>query len=385
MANHNVTASPQTSQTRLAGNVRCVQCSDGPAIHALLSAGRISRMPELQHWLKRWQWATWDNPFRNDRPAGWVVLDHNRIIGHLGAVYAPFIDHGSNRTAMIAVVPVVDATKSNGNADIAIQQLAQAFFAGSDNCVPIITAADPQFAAAFIRSGCHAIEWTRQRWRMPANITQMIQTIHGGKHRLLSNLFATAVGRRTTHWLENVYRRLGRLPRIPVPTGCRMEITTPRLANDHCLMNERSNQGATIGIDRSPAYLRWRYAEHPEHQHIRVVMIRNSDEHPIAAAIVYIEEMPGRRIAYIEDLEVADNRRDLLHTLMAAALRTAIETGAQLLITTAGRYGLDQLYAEFGFRLQRRRGPAVLIDPSRVSCNAETLQTNFELWHGGLF
>ena len=71
-------------------HLREVEPADGQAVHALLTANIPGVLEDRGRWLRRWQWQYWDNPFRADRPAGWVLTDGDHIVGHLGAVYVPF-------------------------------------------------------------------------------------------------------------------------------------------------------------------------------------------------------------------------------------------------------------------------------------------------------
>ncbi|MDM8008192.1 MAG: hypothetical protein QUV05_18795, partial [Phycisphaerae bacterium] len=164
---------------------RPVRPEDAVSLHKLLVAELPDIPADHQRWLARWNWQYRDNPFRQDRPAGWVLADGERVVGHLGAVYVPVIAAGRSAVGVIGADYVVsqDALKAGGT--FAGLQLAQAFFEGTSACLHMATTANEKTGAVFGRFGCRPVDWTREFFRASTSLVQQIRTCRGGANRVV--------------------------------------------------------------------------------------------------------------------------------------------------------------------------------------------------------
>lgn len=380
-----------------AGNVgiRAVERGDGPALHALLTASIPDVLPDRARWLARWEWQYWQNPFRKDRPAGWVFADADRILGHLGVVYLP-MRIGDRRVSGVVGADYAVAEKFLARGGMfAGLELAQKLFTDCGDCVVMATTANEKTGVVFGRFGGRAVEWTREFWRAPATLGQQIRSCRGGDNRALRRMMTGHTGQWFSRVMTAGYKLTRHLPAIPIPQGCRLEIAEPRLARD---LGDLSQQMAgptnCLCVDRSQDYLDWRYGRHPERKHMRVLTVCDVGGSPLAAAMVFHEQRHDRHVCYVEEMMVMPHRSDILRTLLCAALRLAYQHGSEYLVTSPGQRAIRDVFWELGFEDRARSAPAVVVCiPTSVASVASSASnatfTSFddhlEFWHGMMF
>ena len=399
--------------------LRPVEPKDAEAIHALLVAAIPDVLADRQRWLSRWVWQYWDNPYRRDRPAGWVLVDGDLIVGHLGAVYVPLRVGSGRATGVVgADYAVAEGAIARGSVFAGLQ-LAEAFFSAAEDCVAMATTANEKTAAVFSRFGCEPIAWTREFWRARANLTQQIRACHGASSRIARRLLSGPAGSIISGVLGRCYRRLRHQPAIPIPAGCRLETTMPQLAGDLGWLWEgfawsgavpnaggptgagneggdarrvESDRAGVVGIDRAQSYLDWRYARHPERDNIRVLVVRDGDGQPTGTAVVFLDERETRRIAFVEELIALPDRMEVVRTLLCSALRLACDHEADYVVTTTGRPAIRHVFRELGFESRARSAPAVVIQPTPTSFapgpdarHGESIAEHLDFWHGEMF
>jgi len=382
--------------------LRTVEPADGDAIHALLVASIAGVLGDRGRWLRRWHWRCWDNPYRRDRPAGWVLVEHDRVVGHLGAVYVPLRVGPDRKAGVVAADYAVDQTATARGGIFAGLELARAFFeAAGDTVCPMATTANEKTGAVFSRFGCQAVPWTRELWRAPVTLTQQIRTFHGVTSRVARRLLLSPAGALMTRLAGRFYQITHHRPGVPIPQGCWLETTVPQLAWDLGVLFERANAARVtaaaddsllpvpFGIDRATDYLHWRYSRHPERDNIRVLMIRGREGRPIGGVVLFCEDRGTQRLVFVEDLIVLPDRPDVVRSLLCAALRLAADHQADFLVTTTGRCELRPLFWELGFESRARSAPAAVIRCQQASDNDQpptlTLDDRLELWHGAMF
>jgi hypothetical protein len=401
-----------TSQTKL----REVQPADAEQVHRLLRRQLPDVLDDLHRWQARWQWQTWNNPYRGGRPAGWVLIDRGEIAGHLGAVYLPMRLGPERVTAVVGTDYAVDEAGAARGGVFAGLQLAEAFFEAASGCLAMATTANEKTGAVFGRFGCRPVPWTQELWRAPATLQQQIRTCLGGTSRLMRRALTGWARPVVGGFLHAYYDRLNHLPAIPIPANSRLETTVPRLAgdlgwiwegfvhgraaaaNDEDLAEREAvseppaaaSSPMVVSVDRTQAYLNWRYGSHPEREHIRVLAVRDREGPPAAAMIVFLEQRADRRIALVEELLTLPHRRDALVTLFCAAVGLACDHGMDVLLTTPGRPDLRGLFWELGFESRARSAPALVMhSPEAVLPRSITFPTSFEnnldFWHGEMF
>lgn len=384
--------------------LRPVQPADADRIHQLLLSTLPDVLPDRRRWRARWLWQYWDNPFRLNRPAGWVLEEADKIVGHLGAVHVPLRIGQERGTGMIgsdyAVAP--EALRDGGA--FAGLRLAQALFQESGDHVVLATTANEQTGAIFGRFGCRPVEWTREFWRAPATMTQLVRACRGSSSRLARWLLSGFPGSAVAGLLGWSCAVLRHQPAIPLRLGCRLEITMPcspcplgmlygQLVGGHVVLAETPMHAglwpAHFGIDRSQDYLDWRYVHHPERENIRILSVSDGSGQLLGSAIVFLDMHAPRRIAAVEEIVVRPDRPDVWHTLFCTALQLARAHDMEYLVTTTGRLSLRGLYWELGFHSRSRNAPAALIlkspkcRPSRSL--PEPLEEYYEFWHGEMF
>lgn len=387
-------------------HIRPVSPQDGPAIHDLLRRTFDDVLDDRDRWLARWRWRCWDNPCRGDRPAGWVLAEGGQILGHLGAVYLPWRSAGERVTAVVgADYAVSDEAIARGNLFIGLELAQQLFTACRDDIV-MATTANEKTGAVFGRYGCRPIGWTKEFWRAPATLDQLIRSCYGAENRLwrglLSGTGRTAMLKAATF----CYRRFKRRPAMPMPAGCRLETTMPRLAVGKRAMwegliagrdEDSPGKAAAVeapsrwGIDRTREYFEWRYLRHPERANFRVIVVRDAEDRPIGAAIVFREKRGQQRLMYVEELLVAPGRLDVVRSLLCAALRAACQHKADYLVTTTGHQAIRSVFWELGFESRARNAPAAVAQftpasaPLTADANVSVPDDAIEFWHAQMF
>lgn len=383
--------------------IRPVQPEDAPEVHAVLTACLPDVLPDRDRWLARWQWQYWDNPHRQGRPAGYVLADNARILGHLGVVYLPL------RVGDMHVMGVVGADYAVCEEGLAragvfaALELAERFFTDCRDCIVMATTANEKTGAVFGRYGCRPVNWTREFWRASTSLPQQVRTCCGGTHRVVRRaLRSRHFGPLFTRMMVAGWKAMGQWPAIPIRRGCWLETTVPQLARDlgqlwesiwagelsRAVKAESAHQHC-LALHRSQAYLDWRYAHHPERDHIRVLVVRNAAGRPLGAAMLFREKRADRHIVYVEDLLVPRHDREVIRTLLCAALRLAHQGGAEYLMTSPGHLGIRDLYWELGFEDRARNAPAAVIAmPAAVTTGSpqpELMEDGLEFWHGMMF
>ena len=406
-----VVRSTGSSQSSSGLSLRPVGPEDAEAVHDLLVASIPDVLADRSRWLARWRWQYWDNPYREDRAAGWVLADGDRIVGHLGAVHIPLrVDEERVSGVIGADYAVADDAITRGGMFAGLQ-LAEAFFTAARGGVALATTANENTGAVFARFGCRPVAWTREFWRAPATLAQQIRVCCGATSRVARALLRGRAGPVVSGVLGWYCRRFDHRPAVPIPPGCHLETTVPQLAGDlgwiwegfawsvadagFALPDEvqTGRRSAGVGqvegsglssIDRCQVYLEWRYSRHPERENIRVLVVRDRDGQPTGAAVVFFDERGGRLTAFIEELIVLPDRMDVARTLLCAAVRLACDHEADRVVTTPGRRAIRHLFWELGFECRARSAPAVVIQlPGGPA--AEKLDGHLNFWHGEMF
>ncbi|HRR86837.1 MAG TPA: hypothetical protein P5316_17655 [Phycisphaerae bacterium] len=366
---------------------RPVRAEDAVSLHRLLVAELPDIPADFPRWLARWNWQYRDNPFRRDRPAGWVLADGEQVVGHLGAVYVPVGARGRFVIGAIGADYVVsqDALKAGGT--FVGLQLAQAFFDGTSGCLRMATTANEKTGAVFGRFGCRPAEWTREFFRAPTGLVQQIRTCRGGANRIVRRLMMGPLGLVGRSVLAAAYGLCGHRPALPIAPGCRLDIGMAPLILEAASLHGRTAP-VGFGIARSREYLDWRYVRHPESANIRALLVRRPEGEVIGAAVVFLDRQDGRRIAYLEELTVATGDEAAMHTLVCAALRLAGDHKSHYLVCTAGRSDLRGRFWEYGFESRARSAPALVIgglEQQAGSASDDSLIAAAVFHHGDMF
>lgn len=384
--------------------VRPVEPSDAPAVHRLLVASLPDVLADRDRWLARWRWQYWDNPYRQDRPAGFVLTDGSQVYGHLGAVYVPLC-LGDARAAGVIGADYVVAPEAValGGAFVALE-LVQKLVSACPGAVLMATTANEKTGAVFSRFGCKAVDWTRGFWRASTGLSQQVRTCCGGRSRLFRRALSGQVGRLTSPLAVAGFRAAGRLPAIPIARGWSLDTLAAACAPELAplwerIRSERTTAGdagssnsamAGLCVRCEPEYLDWRYARHPERDRISVQMLRDADRRPLAAAVLFADERADRTVTYLEEMICRASDRTSLRTLLCAALRLAAAGGAEYLVTAPGEFALRNVYWELGFEERARNAPAVVVGWPDASaggaCETRGFTTDrLEFWHGMMF
>ncbi|MHC4441967.1 MAG: hypothetical protein ACYTF1_11895 [Planctomycetota bacterium] len=380
-------------------SVRPVQPADSDGLYQLWCSGRTHTPEDRQSWFDNWCWKYWKNPFRKDAPAGWVLVDGDRIIGHLGAVYVPFRIDDYRTTA---VIPTDYVSLDDPHAEA---NLVEAFLTSVDECVTMACTNNDQLRTLFEQSGCQILNRTGEFQVALTDMKQQIRTFGGAGGWVIRQLFCGLGGKVLSSVWAGGYRLLGRRPAIRIPHGCRLETTTCRLACNWGSFHERIYQSRSpnnmqhpprdthvVGIDRTEAYMDWRYADNPRQENLHVLMVRDNQGDPIGALVIYIDGDHGPPIAYVQELMVIPSRDEVVNTLLCAALVLADEHGAGSLVTATGRPENRPILDKLGFQPPNGPGPAIFIqlqenpsDNPIGHMGAEYLDRHLELCHGEIF
>lgn len=370
--------------------LRLATREDAPGIHALLSAGLRDTLADPELWEAQWRWQCWDNPFREGRPAGWVMTEGERLVGHLGVVYVPWRAGGRRSLgAIVSCYCVAPDAAARGGVLLGLQ-LAQAFFdsAQATGCVPLAASANEKTGAVFARFGCRPVTWTREFYRVPADLPNEIRACWGARSRIARRLLTATPMRPLIGWIERVYARCGLRPRLPLPPGCALEEggDIADWSAPLARLDEPCDASGS-GVERSAAYLEWRYGRQPERERIRLLALRNAREDILGAAIVFCDERTDRRLAIVEDVIAPVNRPDVVRALLCAALRLAAQRCLDGLTTMAGRRDYRPIYWELGFESRARSAPAVLLprEINAAAAGGAPLEPELEFWHGAMF
>ena len=376
--------------------IRPVEANDGPALHRLLVENIPDVIPDRSRWLARWNWQCWANPFRSGRPAGWVLADGERVLGHLGAVYVPLWVNGVRVTGAIGVDYAIDGQAAAQGGLFAALELAGAFFKSSVDCLPMATTANDKTAAVFGRFGCRPVGWPREFWRAPATLHQQLRSCYGGSNRLLRRVINSRFGPVAIRLTGFMHRLAQRAPAQPLSRGWWLETTVPQLARDLGSLGRdlaAAHAAETTGglkLDRSAGYLNWRFVQHPERDKCRVLVVRDAEGRPLGAAIVFRELRADRHLACLEDVLVLPGRQDVLRALLCAALRLACNQRADYLVTSPGMPALRSVFWELGFESRARNAPAAILalapaQPIEGVALPDPPDNHVEFWHGMMF
>ncbi len=366
---------------------RPVRPEDAVSLHKLLVAELPDIPADHQRWLARWNWQYRDNPFREDRPAGWVLADGERVVGNLGAVYLPVIAAGRSAVGVIGADYVVSQDALKVGSTFAGLLLAQAFFEGTSGCLHMATTANERTGAVFGRFGCRPVDWTREFFRASTSLVQQIRTCRGGANRVVRRLMTGLLGVVGKNVLAVAYGLCRHRPALPIAPGCRLDIGMAPLILEAASLHTRTTP-FSFAIARSREYLDWRYVRHPEAENIRALLLRRREGELLGAAMVFFDEQQARRLAYLEELTVAAGDDTVMHTLICAALRLADDHGADYLICTAGRSDLHGRFWEYGFESRSRSAPALVIgnlEGQAGSAPADALISVAVFHHGDMF
>ncbi|MGQ9649962.1 MAG: hypothetical protein ACUVXJ_07615 [Phycisphaerae bacterium] len=375
----------ESSRSRLMP--RPVRPEDAVSLHRFLVAELPDIPADHQRWLARWNWQYRDNPFRQDRPAGWVLADGERVVGHLGAVYVPVVVAGRSAVGAIGADYVVsqDALKIGGT--FAGLQLAQTFFEGTSGCLHMATTANEKTGTVFGRFGCRPVEWTREFFRASTSLVQQIRTCRGGANRVVRRLMTGLLGVVGKNVLAAAYSLCRHRPALPVSLGWQLDVGMAPLILEASSMQARIAP-AGFAVERSREFLDWRYLRHPDSASIRALLVRRREGDVIGAAVVFIDQQQGRRLAYLEELTVAAGDEAAMHTLVCAALRLAGDHKSHYLICTAGRSDLRGRFWEYGFESRARSAPALVIgglEGQTGSASVGSAITDAVFHHGDMF
>lgn len=362
--------------------LREVRSGDGPVIHAMLRAAMPGTLPDPDRWLRRWHWQCLHNPFRGERPAGWVLEDAGDVVGHIGAVYLPLRVRGERRLGQVVTDYVVSREAVARGGLFPGLRLAQAFMTAARGLVPMATTANEKTGAVLGRYGCRPVDWSREWWRAPATSEQEIRSCLGGGSRLWRRMLRTKPGRMLGRAAGRCCRIMGLHPPLPWPFQGRLEVrAAPAIQELNALAATVSSGDVTCSIDWSAEYLAWRYARHPEWNDIRVLVLRGHDGRVTAGAVVFRERLATRRIAYVEELAVLRCRRPSsssttgretfsVRAVLCASLRVAADLDADYLVATTGRGDWRPLFWELGFESRARNAPALVLPEEIASCPA---------------
>jgi hypothetical protein len=132
----------------------------------------------------------------------------------------------------------------------------------------------------------------------------------------------------------------------------------------------------------APASIYFKYYLHPDK--LFGIFARNDRGRLHGLAIVFIEESPAGRTAYLQDLAWTEGAADVVYPLLCTALKLAGEQRADRLVTLTGRQALRGVYWELGFLPGARSAPAVLLKPP-PGLPLEAIERDSEWWHGAMF
>lgn len=404
--------------------VRPVRWEDAGAIHRLLVHGLPGVLADPTRWHRRWLWQYRDNPYRQDRAPGWVVVDGDEILGHLGAVYLPLTIGGQRALGVVGADYVVSPRAAQQGQPFGGLELARSLFSASaGDAVVMATTANALTNGVFGRFGCRAVAWTKELWRAPTALRQQVRACGGARSRFMRRMVRGWPGRLTLPLVERVYRGRGTRPTVPLPASLRSE----RAGADACIelgqwceagggaalgggascpSSGRRDTGPPIssaeardgslpmgrfGMERSAACFAWRYAQHPERDQVRVILLRDGHDQPVAGLVMFLERRARATTAVVQDLIAPPDDLSCVRGLLCEALRWAGEEGADYLITMNGRYAWRGVYWELGFEARARSAPAAVIQHDHLEgplddlVIPEPLADHLSLWHGAMF
>lgn len=386
--------------------LRPVLPEDAEGIHALLIANSPYVIGDRRRWLSQWMWKYGNNPFRQDRPAGWILAEGDRLIGHLGAIYMPIRFNEESLAGVMATDFVVAGQIIGLKREEVGSNLLEAFLAAADDCVVLANPANEEDMARFADYGCQPVQSSRQWWRAPTTLLQEIHTCHCATSRI-ARLLSRLGGAVLLGPAERGYRLLGHRPGIPIPRGCRLETTVPQLARDLGSLYERVAAEQTrnkthrfsqtdhllpLAIDHNQDYLDWRYTHHPERENLRVLMVRDEDADLLGACVVYLDERGTQLTVLIEELIVFPGCSDVIRTLLCAALKLACDHKADALVTMTGKASFQSIFNSLGFQHHPQAVSAVMIQEGCIGSSTDpnpssilSHERNLEFWHGALF
>jgi len=386
---------------------------DAGDIHKLITTTFLNAIADKQRWLAHWNWVGWNNPYRNNRPVGWVAEHQGRIVGYIGCVHLPLLIAGQKHIGAIpAGFCVAPDAASQGGVFTGLQ-LAQAFCDDAKDAgfVVMATTANEKTATIFSRFDCKTVAWTKELWRVPVNIKQKIRTYKGSNNRIIRRILNSPMGNTIMNASAWIYQIFNQEPSIPLPGKCAIEEhmvmeVLDDLSHLHEILN--SNHESEINppgnthadnyepsgffVERSAKYLSWRYAQHPQSDQIRVILLRDKHGQLIGGTVVFLEILSNSHVAYVEELIFPSRCLNIAKTLLCAALQLASNLNADYLVTSSGRLAYRPIFWELGFESRARSAPAAVIQRSFMSNEnnsivplSEHLDDSLQLWHGEMF
>jgi len=256
---------------------------------------------------------------------------------------------------------------------------------------------------------CYPVQWSNQMGQIPTSLSQQIQTCHSAGNWFSRKVFSGFGGYLLSRILARLYRLINHRPATSIPHGCRLEITTPRLARDlgafyeHVTAIQKSfNEKAsgpiavpsaqTCGVDHTQEYIDWRYADYPEHDNIRVLAVRDGEDDLVGAAVIFVDAGITPTKAFVEDMITLPGCNNIVRTLLSAALMVAGDREADLLITAPGKSQNRNIMDKLGFEWRiTTKNVAIINIPENVPDNVlhpdqhKFLAENLEIWHGQMF
>lgn len=304
-------------------------------MHALLVGSPLGVSYSREEWERYAAWSSWENPFRERRPPGWVGLVDDKIAAFIGAAYVPFRIEGRSTIAASVGCLCVDPSLPS--------IIATAFTRAHlrDAAVPV------QFGAHFARAAGNIWHALGAVELPDTNVTfeALVNPALLWRRRLARlSLPGRLLGLAGAGWL---LARLtdGRGPRLHghlhAVQGVAAAADLPADLDDLC---RAAMASVAVGVERTPDYIEWRYLRHPRRESYRFVS---------TAAGLAVVEMYGP-VARICEFLTWDLSESTVDELLAAVAGVAVQQGAIWLITKPLLEELVPLWIDRGFVPRRK-------------------------------